>query len=191
MIIIVCSTILLYRTYTKATSDIENLIKQQLGLALNFDLAIREYVAEKVRPVMFNLVGEETFIPETMSTSFIARSIFEKVRKNFPDYIIKFASDNPRNPINKAGPEELKMIKYFNEDPNNKVWTGEIVIGKKDYIATFSAMRMKQSCFRCHGESGRCANRTDKKVWFRSLILPTAWRGGGPRYHCHSQRYRQ
>ena len=118
---------------------------------LDFDLAIREYVAEKVRPVMFDLVGEETFIPETMSTSFIARSIFEKVRKNFPDYIIKFASDNPRNPINKAGPEELKMIKYFNEDPNNKVWTGEIVIGKKDYIATFSAMRMKQSCLRCHG----------------------------------------
>jgi len=151
MIIIVCSTILLYRTYTKATSDIENLIKQQLGLALNFDLAIREYMAGKVRPVMFDLVGEDTFIPQTMSTSFVARSIFEKVRKNFPDYIIKFASDNPRNPINKAGPEELKMIKYFNEDPNNKVWTGEIVIGKKNYIATFSAMRMKQSCLRCHG----------------------------------------
>jgi len=151
MIVIVCSTILLYRTYTKATSDIENLIQQQLGLALNFDLAIREYVAEKVRPVMFDLVAEETFIPETMSTSFISRSIFEKVRKKFPDYIIKFASDNPRNPINKAGPEELKMIKYFNEDPNKKVWTGEIVIGKKDYIATFSAMRMEQSCLRCHG----------------------------------------
>jgi len=152
MIIIACSTILLYRTYTKATSNIENLIKQQLGLALDFDLAIREYMAEKVRPVMFNLVGEEKFIPETMSTSFVARSIFENVRKNFPDYIIKFASDNPRNPINQAGPEELKMIKYFNENPNNKVWTGEIVIGKKDYIATFSAMRMKPSCLRCHGD---------------------------------------
>ena len=117
MIIIVCSTILFYRTYTKATSYIENLTKQQLSLALNFDLAIREYVAETIRPMMFDLVGEGKFIPETMSTSFVARSIFEKVRKKFPDYIIKFASGNPRNPVNQAGPEELKMIKYFNDNP--------------------------------------------------------------------------
>ena len=151
MIIIVFSTLLIYRTYTKATSDTEDLIKQQLSLALNFDLAIREYVAEKVRPVMFNLIGEEKFIPETMSTSFVARSVFEKVQHHFPDYIIKFASDNPRNPVNQAGSEELNMIRYFNEDPNNKVWTGKIAIGGREYLATFSAMRMKKSCLRCHG----------------------------------------
>ena len=73
-----------------------------------------------------------------MSTSFVARSIFEKVRKKFPDYIIKFASDNPRNPVNQAGPEELKMIKYFNDNPLNKVWTGEIVIGGREYTLQHS-----------------------------------------------------
>jgi len=152
MSVIVCSTILIYRTYTLVTSYVENLTNQQLNLALNFDLAIREYVAEKVRPVMFDLVGEGKFIPETMSTSFVARSIFEKVQHHFPDYIIKFASDNPRNPINQAGPEELKMIKYFNDNPLRKNWTGEIVIGNKNYIATFNAMRMEESCLRCHGD---------------------------------------
>jgi len=151
MIIIVCSTILFYRTYTKATSDIENLTSQQLNLALNFDLAIREYVAETIRPMMYDLLGEGKFVPETMSTSFVARSIFEKVQHHFPDYIIKFASGNPRNPVNQAGPEELNMIRYFNDNPNDAAWTGVIAIDGREYIATFSAMRMEKSCLRCHG----------------------------------------
>ena len=119
LIVIVCSAILIHRTYFSVTSYVDNLTKQQLNLALNFDLAIREYVAETIRPMMFNLVGEGKFIPETMSTSFVARSIFEKVRKNYPDYIIKFASGNPRNPVNQAGPEELNMIAYFNKNHDN------------------------------------------------------------------------
>ena len=151
-IVIIFSAILLQSTYNVTTSNVEDLAKQQLSLALNFDLAIREYVAEKVRPLMFNLISKEAFIPETMSTSFVARNIFEKVRENFPDYIIKFSSGNPRNPANQAGPEELNMIKYFNDNPLDEVWTGEINIGGKPYLAQFSAMRMEKPCLRCHGD---------------------------------------
>jgi PAS domain S-box-containing protein len=151
-IVIIFSSILLQNTYNVTTSNIEDLAKQQLSLAMNFDLAIREYVAEKVRPLMFNLISKEAFIPETMSTSFVARNIFEKVRENFPDYIIKFSSGNPRNPANQAGPEELSMIKYFNDNPLDEVWTGEINIGGKPYLAQFSAMRMEKPCLRCHGD---------------------------------------
>lgn len=151
-IVIIFSSILLQSTYNVTTSNVEDLAKQQLSLALNFDLAIREYVAEKVRPLMFNLISKEAFIPETMSTSFVARNIFEKVRENFPDYIIKFSSGNPRNPANQAGPEELNMIKYFNDNPLDEVWTGEINMGGKPYLAQFSAMRMEKPCLRCHGD---------------------------------------
>ena len=151
VIVIVCSTILIHRTYTSIHSYVNNLTTRQLNLALNFDLAIREYVAETIRPMMFNVFGEKKFIPETMSTSFVARSIFEKVRKNFPDYIIKFGSGNPRNPVNQAGQKELEMIRYFNENPDNTVWTGEITMDNKEYFATFSAMRMEKACLRCHG----------------------------------------
>ena len=66
-----------------------------------------------------------------MSTSYVARNIFNKVRIKFPYYIIKFSAENPRNPVNQAGPEELNMIKYFNENPQKKIWTGEINLGNK------------------------------------------------------------
>ncbi len=148
----VFSVILFYRTYTLITANVENLTNQQLALALDFDLAIRDYVAEKIRPQMFSLVPEGEFRPETMSTSYVARNIFNKVRTKFPDYIIKFSSGNPRNPVNQAGPEELSMIEYFNKNPNEQVWTGAINLGNKQYFAKFSAMRMEQSCLRCHGK---------------------------------------
>ena len=85
MVIIACSAILFYRTYTSVTTNIENITREQLHLALHFDLAIRDYVAETIRPLMFELVGKGKFIPEAMSTSFVSRSIFEKVRRSFPD----------------------------------------------------------------------------------------------------------
>ena len=86
-----------------------------------------------------------------MSTSFVARSVFDKVRKEHPDYTIKFSSDNPRNPLNQAGPEELKIIEYFNNNPDAKRWSGKIRINDQEQIGLFSARRMKENCLQCHG----------------------------------------
>ena len=149
--VLIFSAILMIRTHYLVDTSIENLTREELTLALDFNLAIREYVAETIRPLMFKLVDEGVFIPETMSTSFVARSIFEKVRKKFPNFIIKFSADNPRNPINQAGGEELNMIRYFNEHPHYTTWAGGINIDGKQYRAIFSARRMELSCLRCHG----------------------------------------
>ncbi|MES0447878.1 MAG: hypothetical protein ABUJ92_15195 [Desulfobacterales bacterium] len=45
-------------------------IEHQASLALKFDLAIRKYVANNIRPLMYEMVGEDDFVPETMSTSY-------------------------------------------------------------------------------------------------------------------------
>ena len=146
------SILILYRTWSQSNRYTRELLKGQACLALQFDLAIREYVGESVRPFAEAYVADNFFMPETMSTSFVARSIFEKVRKEFPDYIIKFSSDDPRNPLNQAGPEELKIIEYFNRNPDAKEWKGEVEMDSKKYLAHFAARRMKESCLRCHGE---------------------------------------
>ena len=142
----------LYQTYSLTNNRVREVVEKQASMALKFDLAIRKYIAENVRPVMSELLGPEEFMPETMSTSYVARTIFEDVRKEFPNYIIKFASDNPRNPVNQAGPEELKIIEYFNNNPHVKRWEGEISIDGEQYVAKFSPMRMEESCLRCHSD---------------------------------------
>ena len=76
----------------------EELLSQQAAIALEFNLAIRDYAGKKIRPVVEKLVDKDVFMPEVMSTSYISRKIFEEVRKSFPDYIIRFSSDHPPQP---------------------------------------------------------------------------------------------
>ena len=152
IVTIILTAFLLYQAYTLTHRRVQEVVEHQASMALKFDLAIRKYVGEHIRPLMYQLLGKDEFIPEVMSTSYVARSIFDDVRSEFPDYILKFSSDNPRNPMNQAGPEELEVIEYLNHNPCLKRWEGEIVINGKPYMAKFSARRMKEECLRCHGD---------------------------------------
>ena len=145
------SGLVFLQTWYSTRKNMQEMTEREGALALEFDLAIRNYVAENIRPRMEELVGEDEFIPETMSTSFVARSIFDEVRQQFPDYVIKFSSDDPRNPANVAGPEELKVIEHFRKNPKATRWIGRIQMDGKEYLAHFSPRRMEQSCLRCHG----------------------------------------
>ena len=146
------SCAVLFFSWSSSNAQMEDLLQDKAELALQFDLAIRSYVSETIRPFAQEHTDKDVFIPEVMSTSFVARSIFEKVRKEHPDYTIKFSSDDPRNPLNQAGPEELKIIEYFNNNPDVKKWSGEIKIGGERNIALFSARRMKETCLQCHDD---------------------------------------
>jgi signal transduction histidine kinase/DNA-binding response OmpR family regulator len=150
------SGVVLYRAWSSAKTHTEELTAVQAELALEFDLALREYAGESIRPEVAKLIGEDEFIVEAMSTSHIARSVFEKVQSKFPDHVIKFPSDNPRNPVNKAGPEELNLIEYFRDNPQASRWNGTLDMNGSKYLAYVSAMRMEKSCLRCHGRPEDC-----------------------------------
>ena len=112
--VVIFSAIVFIQNWSENNTHMETLLATQAQMGLEFDLAIRSYIAESVRPFAESRVGQEEFYTEVMSTSYAARRIFEKVRKEFPDYIIKFSSDDPRNPANQATADELKMIDFFN-----------------------------------------------------------------------------
>jgi PAS domain S-box-containing protein len=139
------------RSWSLAHYHTAELTANQVELALQFDLAIRRYVAEHVRPFAEEHAGEEAFVPEVMSTSFVARSVFEDVRRKFPDYIIKFSSENPRNPANAASPEEAKIIDYFRDHPEASHWSGTVAMQGKEYLVHCIPRRLEEECLRCHG----------------------------------------
>jgi two-component system CheB/CheR fusion protein len=141
-----------YTTHSTTRKDLTELTNRQGALALEFDLAIRDYVAREIRPLMQERVGPDEFIPEAMSTSFVARRIFEAVQEKHPDYVLKFSSDNPRNPVNQAGVDELRMLDYFRNNPTAERWEGEIRLNGRTYLAHFSPRRMTESCRQCHGQ---------------------------------------
>ncbi len=152
VLFVLFSSFIMYRSYSITKKHVMEQAINQVRMAISFELAIRRYVGETLRPIIEGYVGEDEFIPEAMSTSFVARTIFKEVKRSFPDYIIKFSSDNPRNPLNKAGPQELRIIRYFNKNPELDIWRGEITINGKRYLAEMVPRRMQKRCLMCHGD---------------------------------------
>lgn len=149
---ILFSAILLYQTWKSARSQTDKVMETQAKLALEFETAIRRYVADAIRPEMEKRISPDEFVIEAMSTSYVARQIVEEVRKEFPDYILKFSSENPRNPVNEAGPEELELLQYFRDRPDESRWQGKLHIDGEQYLVRVNAMRIEERCLRCHGD---------------------------------------
>ncbi len=151
-LVAVFTSVLLYRTHINETEHLNRLFYQQLDMALNFDLSIRAYASEIIRPILLETLPEGDFIPKAMSSSYISREIFKMVQNRFSDVTIKFSSENPRNPINQAGPDEIELIRYFNQNPQSDSVRRVIEMGGTQYIVHAQAMRMEESCLRCHGD---------------------------------------
>ncbi len=100
LLLTVVSVFAVYERWTSCRESYRKMLDRQAALALEFDLAIRGYVADEMTPAMEKRLNKGEFIPEVMSTVFVARSIFDRVRDKFPDYLLKVSSDNPRNPAN-------------------------------------------------------------------------------------------
>jgi signal transduction histidine kinase/CheY-like chemotaxis protein len=127
-------------------------LSDQATLALRYDLAIREYVRETLRPSMQQLLPRGGFVPEAMSSSYVAREITAGVQREFPDIILRFPSAHPRNPINQATPDELRLIEDFASHPEKQVWQGTLNLEGRSYVAQVAARRFDGSCLQCHGD---------------------------------------
>ncbi len=146
------SFFILYHTYSLTKQRVSEVVEQQASMALQFDIAIRKYVDNRILPVMYGWLDDDVFLPETMSTTYAAQTIFAMVREKFPDFIMKFSSENPRNLVNQAGPEELKVLEYLKKNPHLQQWEGIISINDEKYMTKFIAQRIQHSCLYCHGD---------------------------------------
>ncbi len=152
LLALVFAGLLMYRTYSSARDHMAELATTQARLALEFDLAIRNYVANSIRPEMQKRIGRDEFVLKAMSTSYVAREIFDEVRKSFADYVIKFSAENPRNRSNlPSGEGEVELLRLFAERPDIQEWSGQITLRGVRYYAHASPMRIETDCLQCHG----------------------------------------
>lgn len=146
--------VVLYQTIHWSRKHIDQTAQKQAALAVAFNAALRDYIAEHVRPEMEKRVRPGEFIPETMSTSFASRRVFEKVKEFFPFAIVRFPSRNPLNPVNQATPAEEEIIRFFERNPEAASWTGTIKFAEdgEEYSARALPRRFKTDCLKCHGD---------------------------------------
>ena len=125
--------------------------------------AVRVYNSKQQKQEVYQLqkqgaIDKNYFDPSLLSSTYCARNVnsyYNNLREKdekFP-IIIKFASKNPRNPINKASPHEAKILDTFNNNFNMKNYK-EIIDtpnGKILYYAV-PTKRTTQKCMKCHSD---------------------------------------
>ncbi|MBW1637172.1 MAG: DUF3365 domain-containing protein, partial [Deltaproteobacteria bacterium] len=115
--------------------------------------AIRSYVKEELRPKMFELHGEDAFIIEAMSTTYVSTSIMERFARSMPNYIYRRASVNPHNPKNMADPFEEEMLDWFEEDSSRAFWQGVVHKNGESLFISMQPDYFAPACIRCHGRA--------------------------------------
>src|SRR5271166_1381515 len=127
-------------------------VLQQAELMMASARSTRTYTSEQIKPLLLkNPDHEIIFLPQTVP-AFAATTIFNDMRKSYPDYSYREATLNPTNLIDRAEDWEADIIRYFEDHPNEKqlVNERETPTGRQLYLA--KPMRASASCLECHSE---------------------------------------
>ncbi|RQD68226.1 MAG: DUF3365 domain-containing protein [Desulfonatronovibrio sp. MSAO_Bac4] len=116
--------------------------------------ASREYVRDELRPRMLEEFGDDYFMLESMSTSYVGRAVMDKLKVNLPDYDYRRVSVNARNPISEANDMEKGMIGYFKEKRHENNWQGLVNLEGDAHYMRFKPVYYDASCMPCHGDPG-------------------------------------
>lgn len=111
----------------------------------------RSYIREILRPRMYKELGEDRFIIEAMSTSYITRVIMDLFKEKLPAFRYRRVAAGARNPGFEANSEELKMIRYFRNHPDVTKWNGITKFDAERYYTLYQPVLFKASCLHCHG----------------------------------------
>ncbi len=113
--------------------------------------ANRAYVRNILRPKMYDTFGQDFFMMEAMSTSFVSRAVMDLFQDSLPEFDYRRVSINARNPASEANAIEREMIDYFKHNEGVENWQGMLQTDHDAYYRRFMPVYFEQSCMNCHG----------------------------------------
>lgn len=142
--------IIAHLAYQFLMGNARDQVLQQAELMMASASSTRTYTSEQIKPLLLkNPEHEITFLPQTVP-AFAATTIFNSMRKSYPDYSYREATLNPTNLIDRADDWETDIIRYFSDHPNDKKLVGEreTPTGRQLYLAR--PLAVQASCLECH-----------------------------------------
>ncbi len=125
---------------------------QKTELVMIAMAANRSYVTEVLRPKMYATLGQDAFILEAMSSSYISRTVMDRFNRDLHDFIYRRVAVNARNPNYEADEREVKKIQYFIDNPAIDEWQGIVEKGGHRYFMRYRPVYSEASCSHCHGK---------------------------------------
>jgi HAMP domain-containing protein len=123
-------------------------VLQNAGLMLDSALAIREYTAEEILPLL-NTQMKTEFLPQSIPF-YAASQNFLRLHQRHPDYAYKEATLNPTNPRDRAADWEADLVQQFRNDAHTREISGErdTPTGRSLYLAR--PIHVEAECMGCH-----------------------------------------
>ena len=125
-------------------------VLQQAELMMAGARSTRDYTSNQIKPLLLKNPEHETnFLPQTVP-AFAATTIFNDLRKSYPNYSYREATLNPTNLVDRAEDWETDIIRYFSDHPGERKVVGErdTPTGRQLYLA--KRMAAGPSCLECH-----------------------------------------
>ncbi|WP_457574216.1 c-type heme family protein [Desulfolithobacter sp.] len=136
--------------YEKSFFEEETFQKTQLVMAAVE--STRNYVHTTLRPRMFEELGQDRFVLEAMSTSYISRVIMDIFHEKMPEFNYRRSAINARNPDFEATVREREMIAWFRDHPDEELWFGLIRDQGQELFVQYRPVAFSAACLRCHGD---------------------------------------
>jgi len=141
------------------TNTIDNAKAKINDMLLNYK-ALRTYVSNVQKQEVYRLqnlgiIDHEYFNPKLLSSTYSAKTVnkyYNEFRKDLGYGLIniRFASDNPRNPLNKATQKESELLKRFNTKEITEYTEIIEKNGKKILYYVVPTKPTEEKCMRCH-----------------------------------------
>ena len=148
IVILFVFTILSFKTYEQYV----NIKKVNTQVIFQKAVVISTFIDSYIN--VYEKTFQENHIPfnDTTIKLFPTQNI-KKISESFStqfnqNILIKLVSDRPRNKENLANSFEMDMIKYFRDNPNQKIVFKE----KNDEYFYFRPLIVTKSCLKCHGK---------------------------------------
>lgn len=142
-----------YWLYQREKRQLEDYAYAKTQLVMAAVEASREYVREELRPKMYEEFGNDYFLLQAMSTSYVGRAVMENFNQVLPQYEYRRVAQNARNSDSEANNLELSLIRLFQENPELQNWQGMLKVQGQKQFMRFKPVYFKESCMSCHGNA--------------------------------------
>jgi two-component system NtrC family sensor kinase len=138
--------------YSREKSLLEEAAHEKAEMVMAETEATRSYVREVLRPKMYEVLGQDAFLLEAMSTSYVSRGVTDRMKETLPEYQIRRVALHARNPASDPQPFEVKLINFFAANPHLQSWQGIVQIGGQSSFVHSRPVYFTQGCMHCHGD---------------------------------------
>jgi signal transduction histidine kinase len=138
--------------YQREKSQLQDQAYEKTQLVMAAVESSREYVREELRPTMYDEFGNDFFLLQGMSTSYVSRAIMDHFNQVLPQYEYRRVAVNARNPDSEANSLELSMINHFRNNDDLKNWQGMLDVKGQKQFMRFKPVYFRDSCMTCHGD---------------------------------------